>query len=98
MQHTEYYARAEEGGEDNQRKMSLRPGYSIRPGNDKSYQVPTVLADEQMALASIEIPEFSAVSDKDGGVSDPIILSQAQRTHPAQLISSRSTESRPYFI
>jgi hypothetical protein len=54
---------------DNPNDMAIRPGYVARPGDDKTYLVPTVLPEGDRRLASMEMPDLSKIWDKEPGVS-----------------------------
>ena len=49
--------------------IAVRPGYIVRPINNKEFLVPAVLSEEDLSLTAVEVPDLSAIMDKGAGVS-----------------------------
>ena len=75
MQHSgsEKFTRVEDT-DDNRSHLAIRPGYVFWPGQDKTYLVLSVLAEQEMPLATMEMPDLSGIWDNGAGVSRMVVL------------------------
>lgn len=43
--------------------IAIKPGYIVRPIGDRQYQLPLVLAGEDLSLAAVQVPDFTEALD-----------------------------------